>query len=212
MDLIDPPIEEYSRAHSDLEPQLLKELREETNAVMENPHMVSGPLQGRFLKQVTALIHAKRILEIGMFTGYSTLCLAEGMAEGGTVTALDINPKAIAIARKYFKRSPYVKLITIMEGPALESLRIIDLHPPFDLVFIDADKENYLNYYQTVLPMVRKNGVVLVDNVLWSGRVLHPQTDADKAIVTFNDFVKLDDRVSKVMLPVRDGIFMLQKK
>jgi caffeoyl-CoA O-methyltransferase len=212
MNLVDTKIEDYAQAHGDPELPLLKELREETHAHMEHPQMLSGPMQGQVLKQIASLIQAKRILEVGMFTGYSALCFAEGMVEGGTITTMDLNPQAISVARKYFERSPYAKQITIVEGPALESLKAIDPNPPFDLVFIDADKGNYLNYYQAVLPMVRKGGVILVDNVLWSGRVLNPESDMDKAIVAFNSYVKSDNRVSKVMLPIRDGIFVLQKQ
>jgi caffeoyl-CoA O-methyltransferase len=212
LNLVDPKIEDYAKIHGDPESQLLKELREETYANMELAQMLSGPMQGQVLKQIACMIQAKRILEIGMFTGYSTLCFAEGMAAGGTILTTDINPQAIAIARKYFDRSPYAQQITIMEGPALESLKSINLSPPFDLVFIDADKGNYLNYYKTVLPMVRTNGVILVDNVLWSGRVLDPQSDMDKTIVAFNDYIKSDNQISKVMLPLRDGIFVLCKK
>jgi caffeoyl-CoA O-methyltransferase len=212
MNLVDQKIEEYAQRHGDSESPLLKELREETYAHMDLPQMLSGPMQGQVLKQIASIIQANRILEVGMFTGYSALCFAEGMAEGGTIMTMDLNPQAISIARKYFERSSYAKQITIMEGTALESLKVIDPKPPFDLVFIDADKGNYLNYYQAVLPMVRKGGVILVDNVLWSGRVLHPESDMDKAIVDFNSHIKSDNRVSKVMLPVRDGIFVLQKK
>lgn len=212
MNLVDPLIEAYAQAHGDPESPLLKELREETCVKMEFAQMLSGPLQGQLLKQIAATIQAKRILEIGMFTGYSALCFAEGMAPNGTIITLDVNPQVIPMARKYFQRSPFVKHITIKEGPALESLKNINPNPPFDLVFIDADKENYINYYQAILPMVRQGGLVLVDNVLWSGRVLNPQTDTDKAIVAFNDFVKTDDRVSKTMLTIRDGLFVLRKK
>ncbi|HEY9772756.1 MAG TPA: class I SAM-dependent methyltransferase [Planktothrix sp.] len=203
-------IEEYAQSKTDQHSQLLDELTRETHAQTELPQMLTGPLEGTFLKLMVAATGAKRILEIGMFTGYSALMMAEGLPAGGHITTLDIDPKHIAIAKKYFARSEHGKNITVIEGPALESLKKLD--GPFDLVFIDADKPNYINYYEHVLKKMPSGGVILADNVLWNGEVLNPKTEDGKALAEFNDHVHQDKRVEKVLLTLRDGVLFIRKK
>lgn len=208
--LVKPDIEEYAKSKTEPEGALLEELARETYASMNMPQMLTGRLEGRFLKFMVQAVAAKRVLEIGMFTGYSALSMAEGLPTGGELYTCDIDPKAIAFAKKYFERSPHGSKITVKEGPALESIK--QLKAPFDLVFIDADKENYKNYYEAVLPLVRTGGVILVDNVLWNGAVLDPQTATDRSICEFNDHINQDERVDRVLLTVRDGVFLIRKR
>lgn len=208
--LVDQKIEDYAIAKSEPTEALLKELIAETYEKTEIPQMLTGPIEGRFLKMMVQVSGAKRILEVGMFTGYSALSLAEGLPDGGELMTCEIDPEVIEIAKRYFARSPHGKKISVLPGPALDS--IAKLKGPFDLAFIDADKENYLNYYEAILPLLKQGGVLLVDNVLWSGKVLNPKDESDHAIVKLNERVASDDRVNKVLLPVRDGIFFIRKK
>lgn len=208
--LMKPEIEEYARAKTERVDPLLEELTRETYDTMEIPQMLTGPLEGRFLKLMVQISGARRVLEIGTFTGYASLSMAEGLPEEGKLTTLEIDQKAIDMANKYFARSPHGKKIQIVKGPALESLKKLD--GPFDLVFIDADKTNYSNYYKAVLPKLPSGGIILVDNVLWSGAVLRPKTESDNAIVELNDLVSRDNRVDKVLLTIRDGVFLIRKK
>jgi len=208
--LLKPGIEDYAHSKSGALDPLLDELWDETHKVMSLPQMLTGRLEGGFLKMIVQLINAKNVLEIGTFTGYSALAMAEGLPDNGTISTLEIDPKAIAIAQKYFSRSKFGKQIKIMAGTALDSIK--QLSGPFDLIFIDADKTNYSNYYRAVLPKVRSGGVILVDNVLWAGNVLNPKTEDDHAIVEFNDLVSKDRNVDKVLVTIRDGIFLIRKK
>ncbi len=208
--LTKPGIEEYAASKTQPTDALLSELLRETYEVMEYPQMLTGPLEGSFLRLMVQVSGAKSVLEIGMFTGYSALSMAEGLPVDGKLVTLEIDPKCIEMARKYFAKSEHGKKITVKEGPALISLEKLD--GPFDLVFIDADKTNYQNYYDAVLPKMKSGGVILVDNVLWSGAVLNPQTADDKAIDAFNDYVAADNRVDKVLLTIRDGVFFIRKK
>jgi len=208
--LVPEDIEAYAAAHTDPPGPLYEQLREVTHAQMRSPQMQVGPIEGAFLKMLVQLTGAKRVLEIGMFTGYSGLKMAEGLPDGGELITCDIDPLAEAIARKFHARSPHGKKITIRMGPALETIKT--LRPPLDLVFIDADKERYSAYYQAVLPLLRPGGLIVADNTLWSGRVLRPTQETDKAIVAFNDLVARDPRVEKVLLTVRDGILLARKK
>jgi caffeoyl-CoA O-methyltransferase len=205
-----PGIEEYAQAKSQSTDKLLDELLQETHEKMALPQMLTGPLEGAFLCLMTKVASAKHVLEIGMFTGYSALSMAAGLPADGTLTTLEIDSDCIAIAKKYFDQSEHGKKIRVVEGAGLNSLKKLD--GPFDLVFIDADKTNYKNYYEAVLPKMPSGGVILVDNVLWSGHVLDPKTDDDRAIVEFNDHVSKDDRVEKVLLTIRDGVFFIRKK
>jgi caffeoyl-CoA O-methyltransferase len=203
-------IDAYADQVSEPVDPLLQELREETYATMSAPNMQVGRIEGTFLKLLVQLSRAKRVLEIGMFTGYSGLCMASALPDDGELITCDVDPKAEAIAKRYFARSPHGKKIQVRMGPALETIR--GLKDPLDLVFIDADKENYPNYYDAVFPLVRPGGLIVADNALWSGRVLDPKADSDRAIVAYNQKVSSDPRVTKVMLTVRDGMFLALKK
>lgn len=189
---------------------LLEELRKETFATMAAPNMQVGRIEGAFLRMLVRLSRAQRVLELGMFTGYSALCMAAGLPDDGELVTCDVDPKAEEIAKRYFARSPHGKKIHVRMGPALETIRT--LKGPIDLVFIDADKESYPAYYDAVFPLVRPGGLIVADNALWSGRVLDPQSDSDRAIVAYDQKVSRDPRVEKVMLTVRDGMFLAQKK
>lgn len=208
--LLKPELEEYAYSKTSTDGQLLQELTKETYEKMELPQMLTGRLEGRFLKLMVQITSAKRVLELGTFTGYSALSMAEGLPADGEVITCDINPKAIEVAKRYFARSEHGKKITIIEGPALES--IAKLKGIFDLVFIDADKENYTNYYEAVLPLMKSGGVILVDNVLYSGEVVDPQSSNGKAIAEMNDHVSKDARVEAVFLTIRDGVYFIRKK
>jgi len=210
MPIIDPATEDYATRHSEPVAPLLEKLREETYALMDSPGMQVGRLEGDFLRLLVRLSNARRILEIGMFTGYSALMMAEGLPEDGELITCDINPKAEEMARRYFAQSPHGKKIQIRMGPALETLKT--LQGPLDLVFIDADKESYGAYYEAALPLVRIGGLIVADNTLWSGRVLAPKAESDKAIVAFNTKVSQDPRVEKVLVTVRDGMMLALKR
>jgi len=173
--------------------------------------MLSGQLEGTLLQMLVASLGAKRVLEIGMFTGFSALMMAAALPDDGTLITCDVSPQAIAFAKRYFARSPHGKKIEVREGPALETLQT--LRGPFDFVFIDADKLNYVNYYEAALALLAPNGVIAVDNVLWSGNVLDPKADDEnaQAIVAFNRRVQEDARVTNVILTVRDGVTLIRK-
>jgi len=209
MDFIDEKIEKYAYQHTSEEGELLRRLEEETYEKLEIPHMTTGRVEARFLKLLARLVGARRILEVGTFGGYSALSMAEALPQEGTLVTCELDPIAIAFARKYFSESPHGKKITLLEGPALESIKT--LNGPFDMAFIDADKENYSNYYEAILPLIRQGGLIAVDNVLWSGRVLDPKDDSDKAIHQFNERVMQDHRVESVLLTVRDGLNCIVK-
>jgi len=207
---IDQAVEQYAHDHTKPESDLFHKLRDETYAEMSSPQMQVGRIEGRFLKMLVRLTGARRILEIGMFTGYSALMMAEGLPEDGQLITCDVNPKAEAIARRYFDESPNGHKIEIRMGPALETIKT--LSGPIDMVFIDADKGNYSNYYEACLPLVKPGGLIVADNVLWSGRVLNPESDDDHAIVAFDKLVQSDPRVENVCLTVRDGIMLAWKR
>ena len=204
MEFLDEKIEEYAFNHTSYEGNLLKRLEEETYEKLEIPQMTTGRIEARFLKLLARLVGAKRILEIGTFAGYSALSMAEALPEDGELITCEIDPEAIVFAKRYFDLSPHGKKIALLEGAALDSLKSIS--GPFDMAFIDADKENYSNYYEAILPMIRYGGLIAVDNVLWSGRVLDPKDKSDKAIHQFNERVIQDKRVESVLLTVRDGL------
>jgi caffeoyl-CoA O-methyltransferase len=208
--LVSPEIEKFAHDHTSPESDLFRRLREETYAQMDCPQMQVGRIEGTFLKLLVRLMNARRVLEIGMFTGYSALMMAEGLPEDGHLITCDIDPKAEAIARRYFAESPHGHKIEIRMGPALET--IAKLTGPFDMVFIDADKSNYTNYYEACLPLLRPGGLIVADNVLWSGKVLHPDDEDARAIVAFNRYVQSDARVENVCLTVRDGIMLAWKR
>ena len=207
---IDVAVEQFAHDHTEAETDLYARLREETYRTMDRPQMQVGLLEGRFLKMLVRLTGARNILEIGMFTGYSALMMSEALPENGRVTTCEINPKAEAIARKYFADSPHGNKITVRMGCALETIKT--LSGPFDLVFIDADKPNYCNYYEASFPLVRPGGLIVGDNVLWSGKVLDPKDDDTRAIVAFDQLVQDDPRVENVCLTVRDGMMLAWKR
>ena len=209
MNFIDENIEEYAFDHTSYEGDLLRQLEEETYEKLEIPQMTTGRIEARLLKLLARLVGAKRILEIGTFAGYSALSMAEALPEEGELVTCEMDPEAIIFAKKYFDLSSHGKKITLMEGPALESLKKIS--GPFDMAFIDADKENYNNYYEAILPLIRSGGLMAIDNVLWSGRVLDPQDKSDKAIHQLNERVIQDERVESVLLTVRDGLNCIVK-
>lgn len=212
MDFLPEALSRYVEQHTSSESPLLKELERETYAKILMPRMVSGHLQGRVLSMLSRMIRPQTILEVGTFTGYSAICLAEGLAEGGKLHTIDINDELAGMVDRYVRRSPRADSIHCYWGNALDIIPTFDF--PFDLVFIDADKVNYLNYYELTLPNVRKGGWIVADNVLWSGKILDSalKMDVDTAALhRFNETVKVDSRVRTVLLPVRDGLMILEK-
>jgi caffeoyl-CoA O-methyltransferase len=210
MDIVTPSIERYAYAHTRPEPALLEELAAETRKARTDHGMLCGRLEGRLLKLLVQLLQARRVLELGLFTGYSALSLAEGLPADGELISCDIDPRAGEFAQRYFARSPHGSKIRVVIGPALETLRT--LAPPFDLVFIDADKENYQPYYRACVDLLRPGGVVAIDNTLWSGRVLAPSEASDRAIAALNQEILADQRVENVLLTVRDGLQLVRKR
>jgi caffeoyl-CoA O-methyltransferase len=209
--LVPDEIESYAAAHSTPLSPLLDELMATTREKMGGRAlMLSGQIPGLLLQTLIASLRAKRVLEVGMFTGASALIMAEALPDEGRLVTCEVDPDAIAIAKSFFSRSPHGGKIEVREGPALDTMKALD--GPFDFVFIDADKDNYINYYEAALALLAPNGVIAVDNVLWSGRVVRPENDADRAMVAFNDHVQRDDRVTNVMLTVRDGIMLIRRK
>jgi len=203
-------IQAYADAHSSPEATLYQELAAETRAATTQPQMMVGHGEGLLLKLLVRMTSARRVLEIGTFTGYSALAMAEGLPDGGEIVTCDIDPKATAIATKYWNRSPHGKKIVLRLGPALDT--IAGLTGAIDLVFIDADKTNYTRYWDACLPKVRAGGVILADNVLWSGEVLAPKEADALALAAFNEHIARDPRVEHVMLPIRDGITVAVKR
>lgn len=210
--LVAPEIEAYAQAHSMPESDAVRGLREETQRTMEYAQMLVGPLEGAFLKMVAQLVGARCVLEIGMFTGYSALCFAEAIPDDGRVITCEIDESSAALGRKHFAKSPHGGKIEIRLGPALETMR--ELTGPFDLIFIDADKINYLNYYRRALDLLSPAGVILIDNVLWDGDVLKqpPPDEQTAAIQELNRTVAGDSRVTASLVTIRDGVLMVRKK
>jgi caffeoyl-CoA O-methyltransferase len=205
-------LEEYAARFTSEEPPLLKQLREETYKTQELPQMIAGHLQGRFLAMLTRLSGAKRVLEIGTFVGYSALCFAEALPEEGEVITLDSDPGVREITKRVFAKVAYGSKIILKIGEALKSIQT--LPGPFDLVYIDADKENYGHYYDAVFDKIPSGGIILADNLLWGGRVLDPkeQESDTQALRTFAAKVAKDSRVEAVLLTVRDGLYLIRKK
>ncbi|MCF8369596.1 MAG: O-methyltransferase [Bacteroidales bacterium] len=208
----DLKLENYLLDYSTQEDELLASLVRETHLKTIYPRMLSGSLQGRFLKCISQMIQPEKILEIGTFTGYSAICLAAGLRPNGILHTLELNPELCNISSKYFQRTQFSSKIKQHIGNALEIIPEID--EEFDLVFLDADKENYLNYYHLFFEKVKKGGFILVDNVLWGKKVLKTQKKADKetdGIIRFNQFIRNDERVEQMILPLRDGIMIIRK-
>lgn len=207
MHFISQDLEDYIEQHSQNEPELLVQLNRETYQKILQPRMLSGHFQGRVLSMLSKLIRPASILEIGTYTGYSALCLCEGMQENGVLHTIDIEEELVDFQRKYFDKSVWGKQIHQHLGDALEV--IPTMNSKFDLVFIDADKENYINYFHLVVPMMNKGGIILSDNVLWSGKVLENVKENDlttKILLEYNQLLKNDTRVETVLLPIRDGL------
>lgn len=211
--MIDPKIENYSEEHSSNHSAILNELYRETHLKVMHPRMLSGQQQGRFLSMLSHMIRPKAILEIGTYTGYSAICLAEGLSKEGKIHTLELDPELEKIANKYFKKAGVDKQIVQYFGDALEIIPSLDIL--FDLVFIDADKNNYASYYRLIFDKVRSGGYILVDNVLWSGKVIESLKKGDKdtlGIIEFNTLVQQDERVENVLLPIRDGLMLIRKE
>jgi len=209
LDLRPIGIEDYAERYSKPLSGLHDKLWVETYSKTHSPAMMVGPLEGQFLKMLATLTSARRILEIGMFTGYSALAWAEALPKDGRVVTCDINPQTTEIAKRYFAESPHGHKIEIKLGPALESLKRV--WGPFDICFIDADKENYDAYYDACMELARPRGLIILDNMLRSGRVLDPHDEATKAIDALNRRIRDDERVENVLLPLRDGIMLVRK-
>ena len=211
-DIVNNKIEDYIRKNSSKEPEILKNLNKETYLKVLNPRMLSGHIQGRFLSIITKLIKPKKILEIGTYTGYSAICMAEGLIENGIIHTIDINEELISIQNKYFAKSKCNNSIIQHVGDARNIIKSIN--EKFDLVFLDADKENYIEYYELVIEKVKKGGLIIADNVLWTGKVVEPEKDDDELtqyLIDFNKMINEDDRVENIILPLRDGLNVILK-
>jgi len=208
-----PEFEKYSLEFTSPESALLVQLSRETHFVSTTPGMLSGAMQGMLLQMISQMMQPLSILEIGTFTGYSSICLAKGLADGGLLHTIDNNPEVAHLAEKYIAEAGYNDKISRHQGDALDVLP--SLEGPFDLVFIDADKENYTNYYKAVFPKLRTGGFIIADNVLWYGKVMDTAASSDKetrGIVEFNNLVRNDSRVEQLLLPIRDGLMLVRKK
>ena len=208
--LVDPTIEQYAFEQTQAEPRLLQELAERTQRDVEDPQMLTGRIEGRFLKLLVQMLQPKLAVEIGTFTGYSALSIAEGLPPDGRLITCDINPIVQRIAQAAFDSSPVGKKIELRMGRALETLLNID--QPIDFAFIDADKENYPAYYETVLAKMPAGGVMLLDNMFYSGEALNPQDASSQAIAAVNRTIATDSRVENVLLTIRDGVQLVRKK
>jgi len=207
MNFLPEKIDDYSVNHSQIEPLILQELTKETWQKIINPRMLSGAFQGRLLSMISKLVQPKNILEIGTYTGYSAICIAEGLTDAGNIDTIDKNEELVDLQNKYFEKSGYRSKISQHVGSALEI--IPTLNKKFDLVFIDADKSNYSNYFHLIIDKMNKGGVILSDNVLWSGKVvekLDPKDQDTKALLEYNRLLNTDSRVETVLLPIRDGL------
>jgi caffeoyl-CoA O-methyltransferase len=210
--IVEPALEEYAEAHTTPPPPHLGELAAETRATLEMPQMLTGTVEGRFLEALVWATAPRRVLELGTYSGYSALSMAAALPEGGEVISCEYSDAHADFAQRHIDATPYRDRIRIVRGPALASLKSLD--GPFDLVFIDADKQNYVNYYEDVLPKLADRGLIVADNTLWSGRVADPDDDSEttEAIRRFNDHVAADDRVIAAMLTVRDGITLIRRR
>lgn len=213
MHFLSDELDTYVTVHSQDEPELLAQLNKETHQKILQPRMLSGHFQGRVLSMLSKIIHPKTILEIGTYTGYATLCLAEGLAKNGTIDTIDNEEELADFQRKYFDKSIWGNQITQHLGDGLDILPT--LTKKYDLVFIDADKENYINYFHLIVPMMNQGGIILSDNVLWSGKVLeelNPKDITTKTLLDYNLLLKTDARVETVLLPIRDGLTVSRVK
>ena len=213
MEILNEQIEEYAQEHSSPEPELLAQLNRETHLKVLQPRMLSGHLQGRLLSMLMKMIRPKRILEIGTYTGYSALCMAEGLDKEGELHSIDINEELADFVNKYIEKSAYQNQIKLHLGNALEI--IPQLKENWDVVFIDADKSNYINYYNMLIKQLKSGAYIIADNVLWSGKVLNQsgkQDEDTKTLIKFNQMIQEDERVENVLLPIRDGLMVIRVK
>ncbi|MEO7118549.1 MAG: class I SAM-dependent methyltransferase [Candidatus Limnocylindrales bacterium] len=211
MDITDPAVEGYATEHTSAEPTRLTDLAQATRGFSDAPQMMVGRLEGRFLKMLVAATGARHVLEIGTFTGYSALSMAEALPPDGTIVTCELSERHAGMARQAFDASPFGAQIEIQLGPAIDTL--LRLEGPFDFIFIDADKPGYISYYEAVLPLLAANGLIAADNVLWSGRVLDGTAadESTQAIMAFNEHVVNDPRVECVMVPIRDGVTLIRR-
>ncbi|ODS87803.1 MAG: methyltransferase [Chryseobacterium sp. SCN 40-13] len=206
-----PEMDRYLEQHASSEPEILKRLRKETYQKTTQPHMISGYQQGRFLTIISKILRPEKILEIGTFTGYATLCLAEGLPKGGVITTLDINEELAYLPKKYFAESEFSQQIDFRIQDAKDFLK--ETNETFDLVFIDADKENYVEYFHSIKPKLKSASVVMFDNVLWYGKVLqeNPKQKSTQVIRQLNELIAADEDFENLILPLRDGVNLLRK-
>ena len=209
--IVPEDIDAYAEAHTTPPPELMAELAEETKATMSSPGMLTGTVEGRLLEQLVFALRARRVLELGTYSGYSSLSMAAALPQGGHIDTCEVDEAHAEVAQRYIDRSPYADRITIHLGPALETIE--RLGGEWDFVFIDADKENYANYYEALLPRLAPSGLMAIDNTLWSGRVLDDADDSEatRAIRDLNDRIAADDRVIAVQLTVRDGVTLVRR-
>jgi caffeoyl-CoA O-methyltransferase len=211
MNLVSPEIEKYIEAHTTGESDVLQQLNRKTQTDVLMPQMLSGKVQGQFLKFISQMVQPERVLEIGTFTGYAAICLAEGLTENGKLFTIDINEELEAIVKTHVEKAGLQNKIVQIIGNAAQAIQQLD--ETFDLVFIDADKQNYGLYFDLVIDKVRTGGIILADNVLWSGKIINEQKDKDtQKLAEFNDKVQQDNRVENVIVSIRDGIMMIRKK
>jgi caffeoyl-CoA O-methyltransferase len=210
--IVSEEIDDYAAAHTTPAPAYLSELAEETRATLRAPQMLTGTIEGRFLELLVYGLQARRVLELGTYSGYSSLSMAAGLPEGGHIDTCEYDETHAEVARRHIAASPYADRITVHLGPALETIE--QLEGEFDFVFVDADKVNYLNYYEALVPRLAESGLMALDNTLWSGRVLDESDDSDetKAIRELNDRLAADDRVIVAQLTVRDGVTLVRRK
>jgi caffeoyl-CoA O-methyltransferase len=212
MDIADPKLEDYAERHTTPPEELLQRLAEETRNTLRVPQMLTGTIEGRLLELIVYGLGARRVLELGTYSGYGTLSMAAGLPPDGTIDTCELEPEHAAVARRYITEAGYADRVTVHEGPALDTIN--RLEGEFDFVFIDADKENYVNYYEAVMPRLTPRGLIAADNTLWSGRVVDDAEDSPetRAIRAFNDHVAADERVVSVMLTVRDGVTLIRRR
>ena len=209
--IVNEEVERYALEHSMPDPEFFRRLEQETRDTTTAPQMMVGPLEGQFLGWLVRLSQSRNVLEIGTFTGYSSISMALALPDGGRITSLDVNEETTAVARRYAQEAGVADRIDYRVGPALDTLG--ELEGPWDLVFIDADKPNYVNYYEAVLPKLVADGFIVADNVLWSGRVVEEDAEeSTQAIKAFNDLVAADERVEQLMLTVRDGMTLIRRR
>ena len=209
--IVPDEIDAYAESHTTPPAELMRELAEETRTTLESPQMLTGVVEGRFLEQLVFALQARRVLELGTYSGYASLSMAAGLPDGGHIDTCEVNETHAEVARRYIARSPYGDRITVHVGPALETIE--RLAGEWDFVFVDADKVNYATYYEALLPRLASTGLMAIDNTLWSGRVLEDADDeSTRAIRDLNDRIARDERVIAVQLTVRDGVTLVRRR